>query len=168
MSIRQQQSIIADNVLNTVDERSLYFILGNNQVWVTRTQHIDYVDGDVVPMSSPSLKIKISGPSSRYEIHIFESKNGGYSDNYAYKVNDQRNRAIELNTIRSLVDEVWAFYSSTQGQREMLQKTIADANREVSELLDRANMISEWRDKLRDEYEIINEKWKQEIVNAGE
>ena len=169
MTISQQPSNLDPNIMHVVDERTLYFVLGNSNVRIIRTQHLDIIDGKYEAMSTPALKIHVHNITANYEICIFESKNGSdYRDNYAYKINAERNRAIKFETIRPMLDEIWAFYSSAEGQREMLQQSINEADKEISELQTRVNLLQNWCTQLRRERFDAVERVKQQITDHKE
>lgn len=141
------------------------FIYDNINGWkvtVTWEKQITTNDGNLVADAGTSMRLHfINSDYQTYRGTIWISKDGKiydpHADDYNWrKSNKSRESALKFEDIKSLVDQVWAYYLSPEGQFQMYRQSRHSAEREIANLQAHIDDLKSWRSSMtRKEDELI-------------
>lgn len=161
MSIKSQAVSDNHSMERRVDTRVMRANIDGWGVTLTRRQHLTYVNsvfesaGNVV--WDVTVRRDVKGEELGYHGHLSPLQDGGYKPWSWYKINVQRRREFDVEKIRDLVNSIWAYCQSEEGQRELLRQSIETAEQEAAELASQLHLIHGWIAERNQELQAVGD-----------
>lgn len=136
------KDVYGKDVSTGVEELSLANQINGWDFDIRRIRHLLWVDGVLDDKSHIVLNIHLRNGKDAYESSIsFNDGEDRYAHNFSYKFNTERKREADFNKIKHIVDAIFKYYLSRDGQELMYAQSIAKLNEEINENEDRHTLL---------------------------